>query len=164
MIKLMSLLREVENSSIIENPNFKKWFGNSRVVDNNGKPLMVYHGTTKNFKSFNSNRPFDRVGIYFTDKPNIANISSLGKQEDGANTVPVYLSIKNPKKVEWRDIIQIDSKMAELYKKDGFDGLIATRPDGSKEFVVFDPTQIKSAIGNTGSFNSHDSDITKENL
>jgi hypothetical protein len=28
-------------------PQFKKWFGNSKVVDENGKPKVVYHGTDK---------------------------------------------------------------------------------------------------------------------
>ena len=39
-----------------ESPYFKKWFGNSKVVDENGKPLVVYHGGTVNDKfdaSFN---------------------------------------------------------------------------------------------------------------
>ena len=26
-------------------PAFKKWFGNSAVVDKSGEPLVVYHGT-----------------------------------------------------------------------------------------------------------------------
>jgi len=25
--------------------NFWKWFGNSKVVDNQGRPLVVYHGS-----------------------------------------------------------------------------------------------------------------------
>ena len=34
--------------------NFKRWFGNSKVVDDNGKPLVVYHGTDKSdFNIFN---------------------------------------------------------------------------------------------------------------
>ena len=28
-----------------ESPWFKEWFGNSKVVDEAGKPLKVYHGT-----------------------------------------------------------------------------------------------------------------------
>ena len=29
-----------------DSPYFKKWFGKSKVVDENGEPLVVYHGTT----------------------------------------------------------------------------------------------------------------------
>ena len=32
--------------------NFKKWFGASKVVDDDGKPLKVYHGTTHDVESF----------------------------------------------------------------------------------------------------------------
>lgn len=31
---------------------FKKWFGDSKVVDENGKPLVVYHGSRNNFEVF----------------------------------------------------------------------------------------------------------------
>ncbi len=32
--------------------NFWKWFGDSQVVDEQGRPLTVYHGTTQNFPDF----------------------------------------------------------------------------------------------------------------
>ncbi|MGB2166377.1 MAG: hypothetical protein ACPH3M_04015, partial [Candidatus Puniceispirillales bacterium] len=38
-----------------DSPYFKKWFGKSKVVDENGKPLVVYHGTDRNFDSFDTN-------------------------------------------------------------------------------------------------------------
>ena len=31
---------------------FWEWFGGSKAVDKDGKPLVVYHGTTENFDSF----------------------------------------------------------------------------------------------------------------
>jgi hypothetical protein len=36
----------------IDNPNFKRWFGDSKVVDDDGNPKIVYHGTTKSFDVF----------------------------------------------------------------------------------------------------------------
>ena len=35
-----------------DTPEFKKWFGNSKVVDADGKPMVVYHGTKGDFTSF----------------------------------------------------------------------------------------------------------------
>ena len=32
--------------------SFKKWFGDSKVVDDQGKPLVVYHGTGEDFSTF----------------------------------------------------------------------------------------------------------------
>jgi 2'-5' RNA ligase/GNAT superfamily N-acetyltransferase len=37
----------------VETTNFKKWFGKSKVRDDDGKPMVVYHGTTHNFEAFN---------------------------------------------------------------------------------------------------------------
>lgn len=42
-------------------PEFKRWFGDSKVVDKNGTPRVVYHGTTSDVKnSFN-------LPAYFTE-------------------------------------------------------------------------------------------------
>lgn len=67
----------------VRTPNFKKWFGDwendpknaSKVVDENGEPMVVYHGTKKagftefdgNFAGSNSNNV--RNGFYFSDDP-----------------------------------------------------------------------------------------------
>lgn len=52
-------------------PAFKKWFGDSKVVDESGKPLVVYHGTTHKFDAFNTERGNieNHYGkaFYFTD-------------------------------------------------------------------------------------------------
>jgi len=38
--------------NILDNPAFVKWFGDSKVVDDAGKPLVVYHGTRASFSKF----------------------------------------------------------------------------------------------------------------
>lgn len=40
-------------AGVLDNPNFKRWFGESKVVDKNGNPLVVYHGTQSNFHIIN---------------------------------------------------------------------------------------------------------------
>jgi len=51
--------------------NFKKFFGKSYVVDEDGKPLQVYHGTTNSFDTFsNDNAQVEAnygKAFYFTD-------------------------------------------------------------------------------------------------
>lgn len=53
-----------------DSPYFKKWFKGSKVVDENGDPLLVYHGTTHTFDTFQEHRGnpenFFGVGHYFT--------------------------------------------------------------------------------------------------
>lgn len=36
--------------------SFEEWFGNSRVVDDAGQPLVVYHGTNQTFDTFSKDR------------------------------------------------------------------------------------------------------------
>jgi hypothetical protein len=52
-------------------------------------------------------------------------------------------------------------KIHNTIRNSGFDGIIAHRPDGTKEYVVFKPEQVKSAIGNNGDFDPTNPDITK---
>jgi len=44
------------NQNQTKTPAFKKWFGNSKVIDKNGEPLVVYHGTNQNFDTFSNIR------------------------------------------------------------------------------------------------------------
>ena len=79
-----------------DTPAFKKWFGDSKVVDEKGDPRVVYHWTPESFDSFDpshigSNASTVLDGFFFADKPPL----SSGRT-DGENILPVYLSIKNP--------------------------------------------------------------------
>jgi GNAT superfamily N-acetyltransferase len=58
-------------------PAFRRWFGDSKVVDSEGKPLVVHHGTTAGeFDAFRPNyRKKEQLsfGIYFTEGRGMAN-------------------------------------------------------------------------------------------
>ena len=155
MIKLKSLL--IEN--ITDTPEFKRWFGNSKVVDRNGNPQIVYHGTTSYFNMFDNEKTGGR-GYYFFKQKDAADLYAKG---DRANTMLVYLSIKNPIKELDFNKIGIENGFSKheainFIKNKGYDGII-----GQRYIVAFYPEQIKSAIGNNGDFNSNNPDITKEN-
>ncbi len=85
--------------------NFRKWFGKSKVVDQNGDPLVVYHGTDQDFDSFETSRH----GAFFCSATGAASAYALGPDDDetvarsGANVVAAYLSLQNPLVVtdEW---------------------------------------------------------------
>jgi len=84
--------------------NFNRWFGDSKVVDKNGKPLVVYHGTNKNqqgdaftqFDTYGSNYGLMGQGSYFTDNADLASSYTKKGRGDTPTVYPVYLSIKNP--------------------------------------------------------------------
>lgn len=54
---------------------FKEWFGDSQIIDSDGNPLRLYHGTLGNFDTFEPGTIESDMGsgIYFTDTPEDAN-------------------------------------------------------------------------------------------
>ena len=89
----------------IKSDNFKNWFGDwennpsktSKVVNEDGTPKIVYHGTTSNFTTFDTQRFNTREnsgdyvgeGFFFTDKESTA-------KKYGSSVMPVYLNLRNP--------------------------------------------------------------------
>lgn len=53
-------------------PEFKKWFGDSKIVDANGKPKVMYHGTSKDVTDF-TRKEMRGAPIFLTDDPEFAN-------------------------------------------------------------------------------------------
>jgi hypothetical protein len=73
---------------------FKNWFGNSKVVDENGSPMRLYHGTTADISQFKlSSSGALGAGIYLTPDSDFA---SQYAQSQNANILPVYARIENP--------------------------------------------------------------------
>ena len=155
-------------SAVTDNPAFRSWFGESKVVDAEGRPLVVYHGSTQAFDRFERTgvTDFGFLGRGFYFSSSAADASEYANQGpvvvgddvlDGATVYPVYLSIKNPLVITEYPPVR-SSEQAEQYRADleaqGYDGVIFT-PNGDasrREFAAFRPEQIKSATANSGAF------------
>jgi hypothetical protein len=94
---------QIPTAPKIETPEFQNWFGESKVLDAESKPLLMYHGTNKGgdegvefFDTYSGQHGLFGQGSYFTDNADVA--SSYTKKGKGKNPAvyPVYLSIKNP--------------------------------------------------------------------
>jgi len=121
-----------------ESAEFKAWFGKSAVVDAEGKPLVVYHGTDKDIEGFDAKKQRTGrwgKGFYFASSPERA-------KQYGKNVIPVYL------RIERSGARDIDA-----------DGMIIGSNPSDRIYVVQDPTQIKSATSNTGAFSREDARI-----
>jgi len=149
---------------MVRTPEFKHWFGDSKVIDENGEPLIVYHATGSDFDKFDTSNPKKGkigIGAYFTPNMKKANVFSTLVRVKGKSpfTIPVFLSIKNPLYIHSHDIPNTVDK--DHIMNQGYDGIISL--DGNKfdEIVAYNPNQIKSAIGNTGDY-SKESDNFNE--
>ena len=161
---------EVMRGPVTENPNFKAWFGDSKVVDEDGKPLVVYHGTRGDFDTFDAGRQGQSDfgasgrGFYFSQDPGTANVYATLSPADGApNIVPAYLKLENP--LELGAMLPQNEEqsrvLTEAAKEAGHDGIVVRGADGVlDEVVVFRPEQIKSAIGNSGRFDLNSASLT----
>jgi len=132
-------------------PAFKRWFGDSKVVDAGGKPLVVYHGTTMDFSSFRQESHF---GTPYAANKRLR--MRGGTDRDGANIFPVYLSISNPKRIP--DVGKYDKRRwdwaVDTAKLEGYDGIVyKNEVEGDADsYIAFHPNQVKSATGNSGAF------------
>jgi hypothetical protein len=82
---------------------FRRWFGDSKVVDERGEPLVVWHGTNKSFdvfktrsRSVNSTTfgpvETERSGIFVSDNPEFS-------REFGGRLLALYARIENPAEI-----------------------------------------------------------------
>lgn len=138
--------------------NFYNWFGDSKVVDEQGRPLVVYHGTNKKFDTFDKSKFREKTGqalygdgFYFTSRLKTAEHYAYGFTGKGRgvgenNVISAYLKAENP------------STSPKYYDEDINDSVIK---DGI--YFVKEPNQIKS-IDNRGTFSLEDDNIYRQGV
>ena len=168
----------------VRTPEFKEWFGDwendpanaSKVVDENGEPMVVYHGSRNSLTYFSKgfagkNNPdidVSRLGFFFTDdveeaKYHTGKTTNDGYERDG-DTPQVYntfLNLRDPYEVSTDEdaTYYIDNNTQVLSAEDGgYDGVIV-QGESNIVYLVFEPKNIKSATENTGSFDGMNDDI-----
>ena len=131
--------------------NFYRWFGDSKVVDEQGRPLVVYHGTSAEFSIFDKTKADSSVGLpafYFSSNEQYS-------REYGSISMPVYLKAENVfdigKNVPdgWYEL-KTNEERVDLLKKQWYDGVFDYNA-GATEYAVFNPNQIKST-SNRGTY------------
>ena len=163
----MKFIKLFEEFSFNINDNFFKWFNNSLIVNTNGKPLILYHGSSEEFEEFYGD-------TFFTD--DYYNADGYAG-EDGI-VYEVYLSIKNPlildcKNKKWNNIItpygKSTTEVISNIDRTKYDGIIFNNikdnwiddedyQDSAPIYVSFFPNQIKS-VENDGSWDMDDDNI-----
>ena len=152
-----NLTREQQRQ--VATPEFKRWFMDSKVVDEEGKPLVVYHGTDEKFNAFDMSKGranMDIQGAFFSPY-------ELDAEGYGENVGAYYLSIQNPadEGTAYKALNRFKGqnnagiKAREYLQKQGYDGVY----NGYDEYIAFEPTQIKSAKNNVGTFDLFNPDV-----
>lgn len=154
----MIKLKDILNNSILENvesSEFKQWFAGSKIVDKDGKPMRVYHGTNKSFEIFKlSSEGIFGKGIYLTSDPKRASVysreSAFGnRRETGNNVIPLYASIKNPLIVNYESDPSISALVAlDVDRKKAVDIVNkAFEEKGNLTGQIFKKAQLKGYDG-----------------
>lgn len=150
--QIVAAAEELYRDMGTESPFFKAWFGNSKVVDEAGNPMPVYHQTDADFNVFDFSKARQN-----SDIP--AAFFSSGTEDwadMGGNTIEAYLNVRNPTS---KPIVRGHGREAmEDLRAKGHDGTIEAEEDMETEFSAFNPWQIKST-SNRGTFNPADPNI-----
>lgn len=127
-----------QEGQINRDENFKKWFGDSKVVDENGEPLVVYHGTTHVFNEFDRKKLGNTEGhygkvFYFTDSEidvneNYASIEGAdltGRIEQRAEQIQQEIeNLPEHEGKSWEEIMEIARPMARRELSGGSPNII----------------------------------------
>ena len=181
----------------VRTPEFKEWFGDwendptnaSKVVDENGEPMVVYHGTSVSSRRFFKFK--DGAPNWFTPSEYYAKAFTF--DEDIPVMYPSFIKIKKTLRLGYIDGDVTSGKVRSLSLDTGISES-SIRYIGSKEradkvyqitnsplfkreamalgydgmmafeagvdsFAIFSPSQVKSATENTGSFDGMNDDI-----
>lgn len=149
--------------------NFSKWFGASKATGESGAPLVLFHGTNRDFAAFDEAKSGDnfaasRGAFFFSDELCIAeqiadHVCETTDDEirGSARVLSAYLSLQNPLVVDRRGRRVNIPKLIDDAKSKDHDGIILLRAlDGmpawaANQYIAFRPDQIKS-IDNCGLF------------
>ena len=149
------------------NSNFYNWFGESKIVDTNNQPMMMYHKSRckelfNEFKLDDTEKnPYNSdYGVFFVNAHYSHNISYIG---DGLEYY-VFLKILNPFYIydfngqpydmlgQTLVYIDVSKSYCDNLKAKGYDGIII-KSNLYNQYVAFEPHQIKS-VNNDGNYNT----------
>lgn len=109
----------VEVSDVIgdREANFRRWFGESKIVDEGGQPKVMYHGTAQDFDSFKA-RQAD--AIFVGDHPVIAEAyadqsakwMAQHGQEGAPSVTPLLVRAEHP--FDYENPVHVDALAREI--------------------------------------------------
>lgn len=182
----------------VRSPEFKAWFGDwendprnaSKVINQEtGEPLVVYHGTGREFNTFKKmkttrgnfftgeTKEVESQAFFFSEDYDYSEHVSRVRANETMEVKPVFLNIRYLNKIsDFADISEFttDTEIDFMDKsiwtyfddkeftdkfQEEYDGAEFEEDSGEVTYAVFNPNQIKSATDNTGAFSKENDDI-----
>lgn len=157
---LVQALRQ-QSAAYQTGSGFSTWFHGSKVLTDQGTPLVVYHGTTQPIEAFdfgklgtNTSHPTNQLGTWFSESPDSAAQFAYGWNQDqwpwqrgpleGANLVPAHLSLQNPYEISASEFVDQyvrprNAQAIAQFKSDllsqGYDGIHVVGDRGLSEVL-----------------------------
>ncbi len=172
-----------------DTPEFIEFFGQSKLVNEDGSPKVIYHGTADSIEAFDFEHPNRNdtgwlgTGVYATDDPTLAKIYAEQKAQKkrtgripddgvGANIMPMFARLENPyiATLDEKQEIRLGGRKAadgfrDRLVAEGYDGVIMPNNpggrDNSNEIVIFDNKAIKSQF-NSGTWSNETANILQQ--
>lgn len=170
-----------EQAAHHDTDSFRSWFRNSKIVDDEGNPQVVYHATPADIKAFKVGGIDPTVSghaIWLSPYAEVQaashNIRTRHGFKDGTNVMPLYARVEKPLIIDDKNMLDwartvfaggsdnfpqlMPRKWVDEITRDGeydgiiFDGQALGWGPHAKEIIVFSEKQIKSAIGNDGKY------------
>ena len=163
---------------------FKEWFGDwennpeeaSKVVDENGEPLVVYHGTNSQWTTYNPNlfgsatdEGYYGKGLYLSSVKN--------KAMQYGNIMELFVNMRNPFIVGIDNTLDMDEstrrgEIVNMFNRENapdelkqYDGVLYSGTEGKfEEIVVPTANQVKSATNNVGTYSRTNDDTRYRKL
>ncbi len=153
---------EPAQKSVMDNPRFAAWFGDSKMKTKDGQPAVFYHSTDNTFDSFDTRLQGKNTDHASTGLGIFLNPSKERSKVYGQHVMALYARIERPYKMSveefsgFKDQAAAAARQAEL-RAQGYDGVYVA---ADKTTIVFDPTQVKS-VDNNGNFGIFDANIKR---
>lgn len=110
--------------------NFYKWFGDSKVVDEQGRPLVVYHQTSETFNTFERGR--DKAGKYDYETPGGFFFKSTDRNIGIAGNIQMPVYLKAEKTITFDNRQQLQKYWSENI--DGYADLLKQYQNVDKDY------------------------------
>ena len=142
-----------------ENEDFQRFFDGSKVVDAQGNPQTLYHGTAGDFSEFDNARLGESTGHMTAPLGHFLaedRAKAQGYAENASHGVPAeerviaaHAAIRQPKEMSLQDLMGIDSHdgaraLKAKLERQGYDGIHIPEIG---QWVAFDAKQIRATNG-----------------